>query len=220
MNEQGSTRGNPLASTRIAARRSAPTPSDVSGTNDTYLDQRNRETQLAEALRAGDRDAFQGLYELNVEAVARFVSRRCAPSQVDDVVAEVFLRAWKARDRFEPQGFRYLSWLLRIAQNLIISQSRRPIRENYSLDSAAEPQSEDASERLVDQLVGSSMRELLNSLPERQRVVLELRFVEDLSSTEVGEILGISGDAVRQLTVRSLRQVRSLLGTSCSETHA
>jgi RNA polymerase sigma factor (sigma-70 family) len=187
--------------------------------NEEYLLQRDRETQLALALRAGDRDAFQGLYELNVEAVGRFVSRRCAASQVDDVVAEVFLRAWKARDRFEPQGFRYLSWLLRIAQNLIISQARRPIREDFSLESAAEPQSDDATDRVVNQMVGSSMRELLGALPERQRVVLELRFVEDLSSTEVGEILGISGDAVRQLTVRSLKQVRSLLGTSIAETN-
>jgi RNA polymerase sigma factor (sigma-70 family) len=187
--------------------------------NDDYLLQRDRETQLALALREGDRDAFQGLYELNVDAVARFVSRRCAASQVDDVVAEVFLRAWKARDRFEPQGFRYLSWLLRIAQNLIISKARRPIREDFSLEAAAEPQSDDATDRVVNQMVGSSMRELLSALPERQRVVLELRFVEDLSSTEVGEILGISGDAVRQLTVRSLKQVRSLLGTSIAETN-
>ena len=187
--------------------------------NDDYLQQRDRETQLALALRDGDRNAFQGLYELNVDAVARFVSRRCAQSQVDDVVAEVFLRAWKARDRFEPQGFRYLSWLLRIAQNLIISKARRPIREDFSLESAAEPQSDDATDRVVNQMVGSSMRELLGALPERQRVVLELRFVEDLSSTEVGEILGISGDAVRQLTVRSLKQVRSLLGTSLAETN-
>jgi RNA polymerase sigma factor (sigma-70 family) len=187
--------------------------------NEDYLLQRDRETQLALALRDGDRDAFQGLYELNVDAVARFVSRRCTASQVDDLVAEVFLRAWKARDRFEPQGFRYLSWLLRIAQNLIISQARRPIREDFSLESAAEPQSDDATDRVVNQMVGSSMRELLGALPERQRVVLELRFVEDLSSTEVGEILGISGDAVRQLTVRSLKQVRSLLGTSIAETN-
>jgi RNA polymerase sigma factor (sigma-70 family) len=207
------------ASSTVAGRGSKGSGGWAGGEpNEEYLLQRDHETQLALALRAGDRDAFQGLYELNVEAVARFVSRRCAPSQVDDVVAEVFLRAWKARDRFEPQGFRYLSWLLRIAQNLIISQARRPIREDFSLESAAEPQSEDGTERLVNQMVGSSMRELLSALPERQRVVLELRFVEDLSSTEVGEILGISGDAVRQLTVRSLKQVRALLGTSTDET--
>jgi RNA polymerase sigma factor (sigma-70 family) len=203
------------SSTVVGARRSqAQGPWNGVEPDNEYLVQRDRETQLALALRAGDRDAFQGLYELNVDAVARFVSRRCAASQVDDLVAEVFLRAWKARDRFEPQGFRYLSWLLRIAQNLIISQARRPIREDFSLESAAEPQSDDGTERLVNQMVGASMRDLLGALPERQRVVLELRFVEDLSSTEVGEILGISGDAVRQLTVRSLKQVRSLLGSA------
>jgi RNA polymerase sigma factor (sigma-70 family) len=208
--------GHDGASSTVTGARRSQTGSQWNGfePDDEYVVQRDRETQLALALRAGDRDAFQGLYELNVDAVARFVSRRCAASQVDDLVAEVFLRAWKARERFEPQGFRYLSWLLRIAQNLIISQARRPIREDFSLESAAEPQSDDGTERLVNQMVGASMRDLLGALPERQRMVLELRFVEDMSSTEVGEILGISGDAVRQLTVRSLKQVRSLLGST------
>jgi RNA polymerase sigma factor (sigma-70 family) len=182
--------------------------------NAEYLAERRREELLVEELRAGNRDAFRELYEMNVEAVGRFVGRRVSSAQVDDIVAEVFLRAWKARDRFEARGFRYLSWLLRIAQNHIISMQRRPIREDVSLESTAEPRIEDPMDRVVDHLAGKSMRELLTALPERQRIVLELRFVEDLNSTEVGQILGISSDAVRQLTVRSLKQVRSLLGTT------
>ncbi len=194
--------------------------SNASGDNREYLVERAREERLVEELRSGNRDAFRELYEMNVDAVARFVGRRVNTAQVDDIVAEVFLRAWKARHRFEARGFRYLSWLLRIAQNYIISMQRRPIREDVSLESTAEPRIDDPMDRVVDRLAGTSMRELLNALPERQRIVLELRFVEDLNSTEVGEILGISSDAVRQLTVRSLKQVRSLLGSAGSDSEA
>jgi Sigma-70 region 2 len=96
--------GHDGASSTVTGARRSQTGSQWNGfePDDEYVVQRDRETQLALALRAGDRDAFQGLYELNVDAVARFVSRRCAGSQVDDLVAEVFLRAWKAR---EPGSF-------------------------------------------------------------------------------------------------------------------
>jgi RNA polymerase sigma factor (sigma-70 family) len=182
-----------------------------------YLAERSSEEELVRALSEGDKDAFRQLYEMHVDGVGRFVARRVPSSQVDDVVAEVFLRAWKARARFEFRGHRYLSWLLRIAQNLIISQSRRPIREEGSLDAITEPSTDDPMNRVVDRMVGTSLRDTLGALSERQRVVLELRFVEDLSSTEVGEILGISSDAVRQLTVRSLKQVRTLMGSAIAE---
>jgi RNA polymerase sigma-70 factor, ECF subfamily len=169
------------------------------------------EQRLTAACRDGDREAFRQLYENNVDAVGRFLAFRAPKSDVEDLVAEVFLRAWKARGTFEDRGFRYLSWLLRIAQNLVVSKSRRPIREEAGLD-GHDPLDVDEMDRVVDRVAGSSLRSILHALPERQRLVLELRFVEDLPSAEVGEILGISGEAVRQLTVRSLRQVRTLLG--------
>jgi RNA polymerase sigma-70 factor, ECF subfamily len=171
----------------------------------------HEEQRLTAACRDGDRDAFRQLYENNVDAVGRFIAFRVPKSDVEDLVAEVFLRAWKARASFEDRGFRYLSWLLRIAQNLVISKSRRPIREESGLD-GHDPLDVDQMDRVVDRVAGSSLRTILQGLPERQRMVLELRFVEDLPSAEVGEILGISSEAVRQLTVRSLRQVRTLIG--------
>jgi RNA polymerase sigma factor (sigma-70 family) len=170
-----------------------------------------QEQRLITAVRDGDREAFRQLYERNVDAVARFAAQRVPPSEVEDTVAEVFLRAWKARQSFSFQGYRYLSWLLRIAQNMIISKARRPIKEEPGLD-GHDGLDDDLADRVVDQVVGSSLRSALSDLPERQRVVLELRFIEDLSSAEVGEIMGLSSDAVRQLTVRSLRQIRSIVG--------
>jgi RNA polymerase sigma factor (sigma-70 family) len=172
---------------------------------------RSEEQRLVARTRDGDKDAFRQLYENNVDGVARFLASRVPSSEVDDFVAEVFLRAWKSREKFEDRGYRYISWLLRIAQNLVISKSRRPIKEEPGLD-GHDPSDSDPMDRVVDQMTGSSLRQVLHALPQRQRMVLELRFVEDLSSAEVGEILGISGEAVRQLTVRSLRQVRSLVG--------
>lgn len=169
------------------------------------------EQRLIAAARDGDRESFRQLYERNVDAVARFVAQRVPQSDVEDTVAEVFLRAWKARQSFTFQGYRYLSWLLRIAQNMIISKSRRPIKEEPGLD-GHDRLDDDLADRVVDHLVGSSLRSALSELPQRQRTVLELRFIEDLSSAEVGDIMGLSSDAVRQLTVRSLRQIRSMVG--------
>jgi RNA polymerase sigma-70 factor, ECF subfamily len=168
------------------------------------------EQLLTDAVRSGDRESFRVLYENNIDAVARFLSTRVPRSDVDDLVAEVFLRAWKSRLTYESRGYRYLSWLLRIATNLVISNARRPIRETAGLD-GHDSLNDDPADRVVDQLTGRSMQAMLEVLPERQRTVLELRFLEDLSSSEVGEIMGLSGEAVRQLTVRALRQIRGQL---------
>ncbi len=168
------------------------------------------EQLLTDAVRSGDRESFRTLYENNIDAVARFLATRVPRSDVDDLVAEVFLRAWKSRATYESRGYRYLSWLLRIATNLVISNARRPIRETAGLD-GHDRLNDDPADRVVDQLTGTSMRTMLETLPERQRTVLELRFIDDLSSSEVGEIMGLSAEAVRQLTVRALRQIRSQL---------
>jgi RNA polymerase sigma-70 factor, ECF subfamily len=215
--EHSSTAQSPAANASVTATVRAAVDGDASADASAQVNADaarllEEERALTDAARLGDRNAFRELYERNADAVARFVSRRVPSADVDDVVAEVFLRAWKARERYEYRGYRYLSWLLRIAQNLIVSRSRRPIREEAGLDRAEEQATADPAERLVDRLAGATLRETLLALPERQRLVLELRFVEDMTSAEVGDVLGLSSDAVRQLTVRSLKQVRTLLG--------
>lgn len=81
----------------------------------------SRQTPLAEA------EAFSQLYERTHLVIFRYIfGLKGGPQQeVEDLTAETFMRAWKARQRFEGGEEAALSWLLRIARNLVIDSHRR-----------------------------------------------------------------------------------------------
>ena len=74
-----------------------------------------------------DAEAFSQLYERTHLIVFRYIfSFHGGPQQeVEDLTADTFMRAWKARRRFEGDEDAALSWLLKIARNLVIDSQRR-----------------------------------------------------------------------------------------------
>ena len=69
------------------------------------------ERPLVEAARSGDRDAFRRLYQQDVGVVVRYVAARVPSAEVEDVTAEVFVRAWARMPQYEWRGLRFRSWL-------------------------------------------------------------------------------------------------------------
>lgn len=144
------------------------------------------------------------LFERHSESLLRFAGGRTLDP--DDAVAETFLRAYRSMpiDLIDDEpGQR--AWLFRVLRNITISAARRRsvadryLREHSQL-SPHRPTTE--SETDVD------LHGQLAILPERQRVVLELRFVHDLDVEAVAEVLGMSLEATRALTYRALSQLR------------
>jgi RNA polymerase sigma-70 factor (ECF subfamily) len=81
----------------------------------------SRQAPLAEA------EVFSQLYERTHLVIFRYIyGLNGGPQQeVEDLTAETFIRAWKARQRFEGSEEAALGWLLRIARNLVIDSHRR-----------------------------------------------------------------------------------------------
>ena len=76
------------------------------------------------AVQAGDMDAFEQLvraYERPVFAMLRRMLGPAAP--VEDLAQEAFLRVWRARERYRPEG-KFMTWLYRIVWNLGANQVR------------------------------------------------------------------------------------------------
>jgi RNA polymerase sigma-70 factor (ECF subfamily) len=112
--------------------------------------------------------------------------------------------------RYEWRGTPFVAWLLRIAANTLATRWARAARE------AAEPpeyfgdiaEADGALERRA------MLFELVARLPEVQRSVIELRFVEGLSVAEVASRIGKSEGAVKQLQRRAIEQLRATWETS------
>jgi RNA polymerase sigma-70 factor (ECF subfamily) len=137
----------------------------------------------------------------------------------ETIAQDCFLRAWKARDRFRGESS-LNTWLLQIAVNLIRDQLRSRRLQFWKRSS----QSVDAStELLIDRRSSPEMsaaaREQLASvwsatshLPDRQRTVFLLRFVEDMDLLEIAATMGLSEGAVKTHLFRAVRTVRERAG--------
>lgn len=165
--------------------------------------------------KAGDAQAFGVLYDRYFERVYRYVYYRMRDEEeAEDVTSDVFFRALRALPRYEPRQ-PFLAWLYRIARNAVIDRARAQRPRLSFEDALAHP---DAARYVVDPdavAVQSDRRERLRRamqhLTSEQQEVVILRFVEGLSSEEVGAIMGKRAGTVRGLQFRALQALRKHL---------
>lgn len=164
------------------------------------------DTELLYAWRAGDAEAGQQLFKRYYGLVARFFANK-ASEAAGDLVQETFVGCVQGRDRIR-EGGSFRSYLFGVAYRVLTTYLRR----KYQL-------SEDPSAvTLQDLEPGPStmmhrseevrlLLKALRSLPVELQVLFELRYWEQLNSTEISHVLGIPANTVRG----RLRQGRMLL---------
>jgi RNA polymerase sigma-70 factor (ECF subfamily) len=132
------------------------------------------------------------------------------PAGAEDAVAEAYARAlarWpRLRTHPNPAG-----WVVVTALNVQRSWWRRRRRESGELD----PQY--LSPEAVPTGLTPGLRQMVRALPQRQRQVVALRLIADLSAQEVGHLLGISAATVHVHLHRALVALRAGLGVTAGE---
>ncbi len=129
------------------------------------------------------------------------------PRAAEDVVQETFIRAWRARDRFDTGLGTLRTWLFTIARRVVIDHARaRAIRQTEPL------QADLAVEDDVDNaMVGWQVEEALRRLRPDHRQVLVETYYRGRSGREVAEELGIPEGTVRSRLFYGLRTLRLAL---------
>jgi RNA polymerase sigma-70 factor (ECF subfamily) len=144
-------------------------------------------------------------------------------SAAETIAQDCFLRAWKARDRFRGESS-LNTWLMQIAVNLIRDQlrSRRLQfwkRTSQTVDAAAELL---ADKRTSPEMSASARQQLAavwsatSHLPDQQRTVFVLRFVEDMDLLEIAATMGLSEGTVKAHLFRAVRTVRERAGIAAA----
>ncbi len=135
-----------------------------------------------------------------------------------DAAQESFIRLWDHLDRYDPAQ-RFETWFYRIVANVALDRlrarkrwwrlfQRTDHRVDEQIDSSATESDQSNSE------LAQIIRALTGDLPERQRAVIVLRDLQDCSTEEVAEILGISVASVKtnlhyaRTKIRAFLQVR------------
>jgi RNA polymerase sigma-70 factor, ECF subfamily len=160
-------------------------------------------TQLVEAVRHGDRESFGQLYNLYAPMVHGILLARVPTDDVDDLVQDVFLVAFKRIDTLREAGA-FGGWLAMIARNRAVDFHRRrreteELPENIAQKSSVDPE---AAEALA----------LIRALPEAYRETLVLRLVEGMTGPEIAERTGLTPASVRVNLHRGMKLLREKLG--------
>lgn len=140
------------------------------------------------------------LYDRYSKPVFSFAYRMLADrDHAEDLVQEVFLRAWRRANRFSDSRGSLISWLLSITHNMAIDEIRKKQRRPQRADSN-EPDLlmnslRDADEPVEEQAVTSAngmvVRSALAEIPENQRMVLELGYFHGLTQREISDRLNV-----------------------------
>lgn len=181
------------------------------------------ESTLVTQAREGDTRAFAELvkrYEAKIFRLAQHITQN--REDAEDVLQETFLKAYEHLDQFQGNS-KFYTWIVRIAVNqALMKLRRRKTDKSVSLDETIDTGEdtvtrevaawdEDPEQRFSREELGEILDSSIQSLAPTYRSVFLLRDVDDLSTEETAEALGISVPAVKSRLLRARLQLREKL---------
>lgn len=200
--------GEQMSRGLVAATRSDGSPAAPRPASDAQAD----EAALVAAVGNGDVRAFRQLMARHLGGIVSVARRMLRDdAEAEDMAQEAFLRLWRSSATLEigPAGIR--PWLRRVVSNLCLDRVRGQGRVTVveELPEVPEPATQLAG--LESQDMQRRIEQALQKLPERQRLALTLFHFEGLSQIEIGQLMGVSDEAIESLLSRARRQLKAEL---------
>jgi RNA polymerase sigma-70 factor (ECF subfamily) len=167
---------------------------------------------VAEAQK--DPSRFAELYDKYVEQIYRYVYRRVSDQQTaEDLVSQTFYDALSHLKSYEPRGYPFSAWLYKIAHNNVLKWYRTHSRiQKVDLDEIAELK--DTTDLVEDETLRQEkegIREVLDRLDFEDRELIRLKYFEEVSNIEIGQIMGITANNVGVKLYRALKKLKQLI---------
>lgn len=175
-----------------------------------------KEKLLLLRLKKQDPDAFAQLYDLYVSSIYRFVFFKVPTRQdAEDITSETFLKVWQYIMENQQTVKNLKSLLYTTARNLVIDFYRRKSQGEIVRDEEMMFQIEDGRQQnflsQIDAKADVANLELvLRQLKDEYREVVVLRYIEELSISEIAIILNKSKGSVRVLVHRAIKVIKDL----------
>jgi len=176
-------------------------------------DRAERDVALVHSILAGDQEAFAEIIGAYQRLVAGVAWRYGVPrDEVEDVVSEVFMKAYRQLHRFRPE-YAFSTWLYRLAANHVIDHGRRARKErgrsempDQITDESADPAGDSESLERT-RLLHAAMQDVA----EHYRETLFLVYVEGMKVDEAARTLGLPQGTVKTRLMRGREALRRLL---------
>lgn len=163
-------------------------------------------------------DAFSHLLKKYQQKIYWHVRRMVIDhDDADDVTQDIFIKIWRNLEKFRADSQLY-TWLYRIATNECITfLNKKKQKQNVSLD---DDNSSYLSETLADTTYFNGdkaqmkLQQALLTLPEKQRLVFNMKYFEDLKYDEISEILGTSVGALKASYHLAVKKVENFFNNN------
>jgi RNA polymerase sigma factor (sigma-70 family) len=164
--------------------------------------------EAKDAPRTGDL-AFERLYRSSRDDVYAYVAGLLRDSAAaEEVTAAVFERAYRKRNRFDPERGEPRAWLFGIARNAALDELRRRGRQAELTTEPADLGSVDSSENAEDNERRLAVSAALERLEPRERELIALKFFAGLANAEIAQVLGIGESNAGTKLHRAMTKLR------------
>ncbi len=172
------------------------------------------EDLLVEKARTDD-EAFGVLYDFYFQKIYAYTSRRVGHRQTtEDLVSQIFIKAFTKLDTYKKSKGSFKSWLYRVATNTIIDHYRKSGRKKeVGIDSVF---SLESSEKLPDHVAeetfeSKKISKVISRLKIKEQEIIQLKFFAELSNIEIAETLRISHSYAGVRIYRALKSFKQEL---------
>jgi RNA polymerase sigma-70 factor (ECF subfamily) len=164
-------------------------------------------TQLPDAILvnkyiAGDENSLAILIERHQSKIYGYIYSKVSDRDLtEDIFQETFFKVihtLKSKKYYNEEG-KFLSWVLRIANNLIVDKFRNDKKmymkrdtEEFSIFSTITDNSPNIEKELIKNQVDADLKKIIQELPQDQKEVLMMRYYSDMSFKEIADITGVS----------------------------
>ena len=164
---------------------------------------------LAVRLRSGDREALAEMYRRWSPLVHTIALRSLGTREdAEDVTQQVFVRAWRGRETFDPDRGALAGWLIGITRRQVsdrLSSRVRDLRAAERAGRAVRPDPAPEPDRVVDAVV---VADELGRLTPQVRAVVRLAFFDDLTHQQIAAVTGLPLGTVKSHLRRGLDRLR------------
>lgn len=160
---------------------------------------------MKRSMAARDRAWLESLFDAHAGALRAFAVRRVGVDDGDDIVAEVFVTAWRRRNEVPAES---LPWLYQVCRNVILHHGRSSTRRDALTRAmhASAPSPVQSAEQSTRVLVDS----VLDALDNTDAEIMRLAVWEQLEPAEIAQVLGIRPGAARNRLMRARRKAQLL----------
>lgn len=189
-----------------------------------------QDSDLMMLVKRGDYVAFDELYNRYRKPILRFLFSLTWDHDVaEDALQEVFLRLYRARDRYEPTG-QFSTYIFQIAKNYYLAQARKKRAQSEEVSLAHEDRNGyrpfenlrvnvriEPEVHLLEEYRKFGIRRAIAALPEHQKLVFVMSHLEDMKYAEIAEVLGIAVGTVKSRMFAAVNTLRTLLKEDSNE---